>query len=360
MDDLGLADLSVTTADKPDAIVDPGISLEVANFTRRFFSRVNASLGTHSAAKVALSTAPAAAWSAWDNIASHAAKQSFVSGTLIQPLPNLADIPAPIHTYAPGNTNHANWEAASGTYYYKAVFLYGPVDRLVGRVGGEVSYTATKDSGTCAHIAFGSNTGTNLTLRLYRGTTSGQYDRYVDIGVINDPDCYDLGHRIGTGERWKTRTAGPVDAVNSSLTYSRAELNGRNVLLQGEVLPTVGAFVAGDEVRGANFSARFDGSSWRLIDGTPHVAANFGDANYTVPELVPDAFVRTNTALTAERTVTLEGGRAGMRRQVVRGASSGGGYNLLVKEGATTVATLSGPNQSVILYHNGYDWIPNR
>lgn len=173
----------------------------------------------------------------------------------------------------------ATFNGATGTYYYQAQLLQDPV-RLLGRdaANAEISLALT-NGGDLAELVIVWSIVTNKSkclLRVYRGTTTGSYDEYVDIPVSSAMKLYDTGVNI-SGFVWQSRAAGGVDSINSGA-------NGAIVLSDGILLgktvgikPTLGTWKAGDELQktnptlggaGTNTNNRF----LRLTDGSAHVS----------------------------------------------------------------------------------------
>jgi hypothetical protein len=109
----------------------------------------------------------------------------------------------------------ADWEIASGTYYYKAVQYYD-TGRAVARndSNAEVNQAATLGGNAIGLVATSGAYPPCKIVRIYRGTSAGSYDAYADIPVVNTPSLVDVGSHI-SGVPWIARSAGPVDAFNN-------------------------------------------------------------------------------------------------------------------------------------------------
>lgn len=181
-------------------------------------------------------------------------------------------------------TDYGLWMGASGTYYYKALFFYDTVRCIGQATNNEISLTLTNGTGGAARLAF--EDFTRKMVRLYRGTTSGSYDHYVDVPVIAGVSLTDVGTDV-MGFPWQTRTAGPVDSINSGgvlgFEIAPAYTDLTNTLAYGNVkvygysamtIPTTGSWRAGDMTLlknpTGNSYIRFLG--WRrLTNGNTHV-----------------------------------------------------------------------------------------
>lgn len=111
------------------------------------------------------------------------------------------------------DTEHT-FNAASGTYYYKMTVLLDKM-RLVGIAGSaEKAFTLTS-GGDAPVLIIDAATRFRAIYRIYRGTTSGSYDSYVDVPLIAGVRLCDTGTDIA-GYPWISRTAGAVDTINSN------------------------------------------------------------------------------------------------------------------------------------------------
>lgn len=139
------------------------------------------------------------------------------------------------------------WGESTGTYYYTLQLLYDPV-RMVGMndAGGESSLALTEDgNGALMAVSFGSRKR-NAILRLYRGTSTGSYDKCVDIPLLTIERLYDDGTYVN-GYPWQTRSAGAVDTLFAdpvSMKWAGALLEMRGLASN----PTAGTWKAADIV----------------------------------------------------------------------------------------------------------------
>lgn len=169
----------------------------------------------------------------------------------------------------------ADWEGANGTYYYKAV-LYYDTDRAVGRLdaASEISQAATTGGAAIGmEITEGAYPPCKI-VRIYRGTSTGSYDAYADIPIINAPSLVDIGPHI-SGAPWVSRSAGPVDTINV-VTLRGVKFETNRFTLLAPIAPTVGTWAVGDIIQhsvpaaGGNFG-------WVCTTaGTPGTWKTFG------------------------------------------------------------------------------------
>lgn len=139
------------------------------------------------------------------------------------------------------------WGIASGAYFYHAQYIVDS-GRLIGRTGtaGEQSVALTL-SGSGSRLTIDYNgKPTSCILRLYRGTSTGSYDKFVDVPIFSARLFFDNGTRIN-GYPWQSRAASGVDTLNG-LAEPYVEIQGLNVYLRGAAVPSVGAWLQGDDV----------------------------------------------------------------------------------------------------------------
>lgn len=111
--------------------------------------------------------------------------------------------------------NHRRWDGATGTYYYKLAALYDPI-RMLGLNGTfEISASAVNGAAHGIEIAPVQEWRGPFLYRLYRGTSAGVYDSYIDIALVAGARLYDSGLDI-CGMPWIARTPGGVDTLNST------------------------------------------------------------------------------------------------------------------------------------------------
>lgn len=173
----------------------------------------------------------------------------------------------------------AEFESATSTYYYQAKILQDPV-RLIGRNPslGETSVSAT-NGGDIVELLINWSLIVNktmFTLRIYRGTSSGVYDQYVDIPIISAQKFYDVGPSI-SGFSWRSRAATGVDSINTgadgAISLTQGVFFGRTVGAK----PTLGTWKTGDELQKTNPTLSGSGTNTnnrflRLTNGSAHVS----------------------------------------------------------------------------------------
>lgn len=126
----------------------------------------------------------------------------------------------------------------STTYYYKAV-LYD-INYSHSNASAENSIAKTSPTST---IKLTIDAQPYTYLRLYRGTASGNYDKYVQIPITNSSFViYDTG--LASGYSW---LSSPPSVATSNNTFN-GYLNvfSTNKIIYATTIPTVGDFVIGD------------------------------------------------------------------------------------------------------------------
>lgn len=115
------------------------------------------------------------------------------------------------------NPTYNSWTAGNGTFYYRAQLIYEPVT-MIGQTNnnfgsGEVS-VAVSGTTQIVSLAFdGTNPQYTGLLRMYRGTSTGSYDKYADIPIAaSNATLNDDGTYIA-GVAWSNRAAGGVDTI---------------------------------------------------------------------------------------------------------------------------------------------------
>lgn len=199
----------------------------------------------------------------------------------------LGDLPLTddvISTGDSGTSPDAVFNGTTTTYYYKAQILYDKI-RMVGLTGAAEKSIAATSGGDSPVIVLTSGARVTAMFRIYRGTSSGSYDKYIDIPLIAGARFADTGNDIG-GYPWIARGAGAVDAVNAgscisyhiepgntsivSTAYGKVKVRARSNAVQ----PTTGTWRTGDEfMLAAPESDGFNAvAGWkRLTDGSGHV-----------------------------------------------------------------------------------------
>ncbi len=175
----------------------------------------------------------------------------------------------------------ATFKAATATYYYGIQLLIDPV-RLLGKSAdttAEVSVAATL-SGTSLPsliVSLGSvSSHGGYILRVYRGTSTGNYDKYIDIPAISVKNLIDDGNALN-GFVWRSRSAGGVDTLNNKAWAGPCQWIDNRVTIHGKSgILTAGTWKAGDHCIRTNSAV--DGNNmhlegyFRLTDGSGHVS----------------------------------------------------------------------------------------
>jgi len=166
------------------------------------------------------------------------------------------------------------WTGTTGTYYYHMQYLYD-IDKLIGRTDsdGEQSFSLTNEGDAVLFPLSYASRNPNAICRIYRGTSAGSYDKYVDVPMVCSRYLYDDGKQV-SGVIWKSRTAGGVDTPNTSatnITYAQD-----NVRLISNAVPAVGTYARGDIVYSSEPSAG-GVIGWVCVTaGTPGTWKTFG------------------------------------------------------------------------------------
>ncbi len=170
--------------------------------------------------------------------------------------------------------SYDTWVDSSGTYYYRIQPVWD-LERLVSRtdIGGERSVALTNE-GDAALLAFSfSPFPSTMFIRLYRGTSSGVYDKYVDIPLCSISILVDNGDYISSFP-WQERTPSGMDTMNA-LNLSGIKLGTGLTQLKATAQPTAGSWKEGDVVENTSLSIDANGSiltGWlRLTTGDTHV-----------------------------------------------------------------------------------------
>lgn len=169
---------------------------------------------------IRLHNAAGAAIAAWNEHAHYlSVRGSYVRGRAIgqQPQTLVADFGG---VYISAVVNGWPSTLAAATYWYRMQIIVGrsPLD------GRSQSYPSASQAVTTGQaielgIEFGTNTAICM-LRVYRGVgTDNNFDKYVDIPVINATSLIDDGDTL-SGWPWIPRAAGAGDSLSSQLAGS--------------------------------------------------------------------------------------------------------------------------------------------
>lgn len=230
-----------------DISIATGVDLKVDNSYRRYTK--NGALDKSQQHGLTIETSAGAPISFWNKYSYVLSRDGHISRGQVVDLA--------FNTFASANSfagisgvaldSTETWEIASGTYFYHAQYIVD-TGRLIGRTGtlGEQSLALTM-SGNGSRITIDYNgKPTSCILRLYRGTSTGSYDKFVDIPIFSARLFFDSGNEIN-GFPWQARAASGVDTLNG-LAEPYVEIQGLNVYLRGAAVPSVGAWLQGDDV----------------------------------------------------------------------------------------------------------------
>jgi hypothetical protein len=174
-----------------------------------------------------------------------------------------------IGTYENANID---FKASLTTYYYRIASILDK-GRMMGVVNnsGEKSISVT-NSHSYVKFVFGSSAIFLPMIRIYRGTSTGVYDKYVDIPYPMSRSLFDTGEDVN-GFAWKTNVSNTVDTLNASYAF---EMHGTNIVSYGTGVPTVGTWLKADRAKNMNPSASgYEG--WICTTaGTPGTWKGFG------------------------------------------------------------------------------------
>lgn len=162
------------------------------------------------------------------------------------------------------------WDGSTGTVYYTAQAIYD-VDRMLGATGSVERSIAVTNAGDGVRIGAQVDLpyGRESIIRIYAGSSTGSYDKYVDIPVIYSYYLYDNGNDI-SGFYWQSRTAGPVDTLNS-FTPESLVVSHDNVTVYTDTpaAPTVGTWSQRDLIKDATPASATPTLEVCTASGTP-------------------------------------------------------------------------------------------
>jgi hypothetical protein len=149
-------------------------------------------------------------------------------------------IPTPDIYYCAGLATQVFSSLTAGTYYYAA-----SVRTLIGEsvASSEKSATVTDNIAVALNITNGSGL---VVVRIWRGTSTGTYDRYVDVPVLSQKAVLlaDTGSTVN-GIPW---IATGVPAVPTANVALRGTWDGVIKSAYSSAAPTAGTWVVGDRV----------------------------------------------------------------------------------------------------------------
>jgi len=181
----------------------------------------------------------------------------------------------------------STFKGDSGTYYYQAQVIIDPA-RMLGSTPTGLEKSLTLDYNDSIPKIVGSWNEINhrgIIVRLYRGTTSGVYDKYVDIPLVMCNLFYDNGLAVN-GIVWKDRPPGAIDTLNNRLCAGNFEIINNVVRVQSTHTesPDQGTWIQGDFIEKINSLPSVNNNilmGWkRLTSGSGHVAGTDWQAIY--------------------------------------------------------------------------------
>jgi hypothetical protein len=149
-------------------------------------------------------------------------------------------------------TSGRTFNEAAATYYYKAIVMLGDTRCLLA-TSTSIAQLSITVSATLIAPSINNPTlrsGNSYTLRLYRGTSSGNYNYVVDIPFTAFDTVIDYGFFTNTGHYWKLRgTSGAIDLFNIATSASIFTQNADGTkVVKLAAAPTYGTWVVGDKI----------------------------------------------------------------------------------------------------------------
>jgi hypothetical protein len=254
--------LPIMQYDGPFARVANGCRVTIENVFRSW--QVNGDLSRNELSGIMLSDLAGAPLTAWNNY-SYILSRSGELGTGAAGRINLSAAVYASDTTFTGissaslsgffdiNSLSDQWKIATGTYFYEAEILYD-FSRLIGRTQTSSAWSVAVPT-TAGMVRFYNGLaaiGKTCILRVYRGASAGSYDKYVDIHYVGGDYMYDTGNQV-CGLSWISRSAGPVDAVNT-IDARHIEFKGANVDVMAGARPNAGTWTRGDTIKRINTS----------------------------------------------------------------------------------------------------------
>jgi hypothetical protein len=174
--------------------------------------------------------------------------------------------PSSLVSYVLGINNDTNlsWKKASGIYYYKVCCINDSILKIGRNTTTETTFTATSNG--CNIVL--DEIDSNSIVRIYRGTTSGTYNEYVDI-----PNAlytvFDNGISAN-GYAWKSIT--PVSTPDVQNTITGCISNAGLVIARGTSTPTIGTWSTGDIIYSTSSTEQGTAGSKYIVIGWQCVA----------------------------------------------------------------------------------------
>lgn len=168
---------------------------------------------------------------------------------------------------ATGLSGKVVWNKATDTYFYEAIYLYD-TGRLIGKASGsgEKSFALTNGgNGMLLQVETSAAWSSNVMCRVYRGTSTGSYDEFVDIPMTSTKYLFDKGDNI-SGFSWISRTPAGVD-LNE--TAESLRWDGDKITAYRAGTPAFGNWIHGDTVVFPSPSAGGTSEERCVVAGTP-------------------------------------------------------------------------------------------
>lgn len=174
---------------------------------------------------------------------------------------------------SPYENSNITFKGSLATYYYKVASILDK-SRMIGVVNNanEKSISIT-NLNSYAKLVFGSSVIYLPMIRIYRGTSPGIYNKYVDIPYPMSKSLLDTGEDIN-GFSWKDNVSGTYNALNTSYSF---QFNGNNITSYGTGIPTVGTWVKGDRIINVNATVGQPKSWVCTVAGTPGTFVSEGN-----------------------------------------------------------------------------------
>lgn len=134
------------------------------------------------------------------------------------------------------------WYNPSGKYFYKLILLFDEGRKLAqisraNEVSVDVEYTKASP-----YIVINGTVNSNI--KLYKGTSSGQYNHVVTCGPNSDK-LLDNGVLVN-GDKWQYRDVGGIDSYNDCDSYTKNQ--DGTVTVKMSKIPTFGKWKKGDRI----------------------------------------------------------------------------------------------------------------
>lgn len=169
-------------------------------------------------------------------------------------------------------TGNVTWKKPSGTYYYYPITLFDAT-RLVGsNLGTDEKNITVTNNEQGVNMPIGYKPSANI--RMYRGTSTGAYTEYADVGPVGQ-QITDNGDVLN-GNKWVSRTSGGADTVLNAQSFEYIGLWHRNVKVYAGSIPSVGTWTKGDVIINNNPSIGGVYGWVCTADGTPGTWKSFG------------------------------------------------------------------------------------